>query len=277
MFPFERHNSIVLFLRIHAEVLLTNILTYVSITSLFATVPEKQYNERTGTKLNFIEYPTEVVMIAVHYYYRFKVSLDDVVELMSMRGFHLSHQTVHNWVQTFGVELGLKLRARRKGTSGSRRHVDPTYIKVEGRWCYLYRAIDKEGNLVDVYLSNVRDQAAAERFFKQAKNTTGIIPEQVTTDKEPALYPAIKNVFGNQTKHRDSKYMNNCIEQDHRGIKSRYKVMKGFKNIFCALIFCTAYEEIRQLFRMKNKTRSERRRVIDSKTQDFNSLFIATT
>src|SRR5436190_15916909 len=78
----------------------------------------KQFNERTGSKLNFIEYPTEVVMIAVHYYYRFKVSLDDVVELMLMRGFHLSHQTIHNWVQTFGVDLGLKLRQRRYGNVG---------------------------------------------------------------------------------------------------------------------------------------------------------------
>ena len=65
----------------------------------------RQHNERSGTKLNFIEYPTEVVMIAVHYYFRFKVSLDDVVELMAMRGFYLSHQTVRNWVQTFGVHL----------------------------------------------------------------------------------------------------------------------------------------------------------------------------
>ena len=86
-------------------------------------------------------------MLAVHYYYRFKVSLNDVVELMAIRGFSLSHQTIHNWVQTFGVELGLKLRCRRKGMSGKKWHVDATYIKVEGRWCYLYRAIDKEGNL----------------------------------------------------------------------------------------------------------------------------------
>ncbi len=78
----------------------------------------KQYNERTDSKLNFIEYPTEVVMIAVHYYYRFKVSLEDGVELMAMRGFYLSHQTVHNWCQTFGVELGLKLRSGRKGKCG---------------------------------------------------------------------------------------------------------------------------------------------------------------
>ena len=68
--------------------------------------------------------------------------------------------------------------------------------------------------------------------------------------------------------------MNNRIEQNHRGIKSRYKVMKGFKNIFCALIFCTGFEEIRQLFRMKNKTRAERRRIIVSKIDDFNKLFI---
>jgi putative transposase len=106
-------------------------------------------------------------------------------------------------------------------------------------------------------------------------NTTGFIPEQITTDKEPALYPAIKNVFGDETKHSDSQYMNNRLEQDHRGIKSRYKVMKGFKNIFSALIFCTAFEEIRQLFRMKNKTRAERRGIFSLRIQQFNELFLA--
>ena len=236
----------------------------------------KQYNERTGTKLNFIEYPTAVVMVAVNYYYRFKVSYDDVVELMAMRGFHICHQTIHNWVQTFGVELGLKLRSRRKGKAGAKWYVDATYLKIEGRWCYFYRAIDKEGGLVDVYLSDVKDQAAAEAFFEQAQNTTGITPEQITTDKEKALYPAIKNVFANKTNHRDSKYMNNVIEQNHRGIKSRCRVMKGFKNIFCALTFCTAFEEIRQFFRMKNKTRAKRRNIIASKISGFNELFVAT-
>ena len=77
----------------------------------------KQYNERTGTKLNFIEYSTEVVMITVPYYYRFKVSLDDV-ELMALRNIHLSHQTVHNWAQVFGVELVLKCHHSRKGKAG---------------------------------------------------------------------------------------------------------------------------------------------------------------
>jgi putative transposase len=232
----------------------------------------KQYNERTGTTLNFIQYPTEIVMLAVHYYYRFRNSLDDVVELMAMRGIHLSHQTIHNWSQTFGVDLGLKLREKRYNQAGNKWHADATYIRVEGRWCYLYRAIDKEGNLVDVYLSDLRDQAAAESFFRQAKNTSGITPIQITTDKEPALYPAIKNIFAADTKHRDRKYMNNNIESDHRVTKSRLSVLKGFKNIFCALNFCTVFEEIRQFFRMKNKTRAERRNLFASKMNDYQKI-----
>lgn len=96
----------------------------------------KQFNERSGFALNFIEFSTEVVMMVVHYYYRFKVSLDEVVELMVMRGFHLSHQTIHNWVQTCGVKLGLKCRARRQGKAGKKWHVDPTYLKIKGHWCY---------------------------------------------------------------------------------------------------------------------------------------------
>ena len=253
----------------HYELKKTTVLGY---KQYYCRHCDKQYNARTGTVFNFIQYRTEVVMLAVHYYYRFRNSLDDVVELMEMRGFHLSHQTVHNWSQTFGVELGLKLREKRYGQAGKKWHADATYLRVEGRWCYLYRAIDKEGNLVDVYLSDVRDQAAAEAFFIQAKNMTGITPNQITTDKEPALYPALKKVFGKTTYHRDSKYKNNCIEQDHRPIKTRLSVMKGFKNIFSALIFCTVFEEIRQFFRMKNKTRSERRRLILPRIYDLENL-----
>ncbi|MBP9726752.1 MAG: IS6 family transposase [Gammaproteobacteria bacterium] len=113
----------------------------------------KQYNERASTKLNFIEYRTEVVMLAIHHYFLYKLSLDDVVELMALRGFSLSHQTVHNWAQEFGVELGIKYPSQRKGKAGKRWHVDATSLKIEGRWCYLYRAIDKEGNLVDDYVN----------------------------------------------------------------------------------------------------------------------------
>lgn len=129
-----------------------------------------------------------------------------------------------------------------------------------------------------VVISDTRDQAVAEAFFKQAMKTTDVMPGQITTDKESALYPAINNIFGDKTKHRDSKYMNNRIEQNHRGIKSRYKPMKGFKDIWCAMIFCYAFEEIQQFFRMipfgaqANNTRAERRNMIVSKINNFNEL-----
>jgi len=182
---------------------------------------KKQYNERTGTPFNFISHRTEVAIMTLYYYYSFKMSLDDVVIIMALRGFHLSHQTVHNWIQTLGINVGIKLRKCRYKRCGAKWHVDPTYLKIEGRWCYFYRAIDKDGNLIDVYLSDVRDLAAAETFFEQAAKTSGVYPEKITTDKEPAFYSAVENVFGDYTDHRDSKYMNNILEQNHRGIKSR--------------------------------------------------------
>ena len=99
---------------------------------------QKQYNERTGTVFNFLEYPTEAVMLTVFFYYHFKVSLDDVVLLMQMRGFHLSHQTVHNWVQLLGVDVGIKCRKSRYKRNSAKWHIDCTYLKIEGRWCYFY-------------------------------------------------------------------------------------------------------------------------------------------
>ena len=144
----------------------------------------------------YIEYPTEMVTLAVYFYYRFRNSLDDVVELMALRNIHLSHQAVYNWAHRFGVSLVKQFRKKIVMVdSGPKWHVDPTYIRVEGRWCYLSRAIDKAGNLVDVYLSDVRDQEAAAQFFLQAESTTGITPDQLTTDKEPALESAIEDVL----------------------------------------------------------------------------------
>lgn len=104
-------------------------------------------------------------MIALFYYYHLGASLDKVVDAMAVRGFNMCHQTIQNWTQTFGIDVSLNLRKSRYRKSGDKIHVDATYIKVEGRWSYLYRAIDSDGNLVDVYLSDTRDLAAAERFL----------------------------------------------------------------------------------------------------------------
>ncbi len=107
--------------------------------------------------------------------------------------------------------------------------MDETYLKVRGRWCYLYRAIDRDGNLIDAMLSEHRDMKAAKAFFRSARATTGFRPDRVTTDGHGSYPRAIRTVLGKTVRHRTSAYLNNRLEQDHRGIKGRIRCMRGFK------------------------------------------------
>ncbi len=161
----------------------------------------------------------------------------------------------------------------RRGKMGQKWHVDSTEIRVQGRKCYFYRCIDKEGSLIDVYLSDTNNQDATEELFFPCQDLSGLDPEITTTDKEPALYPAMSEVFGDGTERRDVKCLNNLIEQDHRDPKSRYCVMNGFKNEFHALRFLGSYEEVRQMFNMNKKTRAHRREFNPSKIQQYYDLW----
>jgi len=116
-------------------------------------------------------------------------------------------------------------------------HADETYVKVDGRWCYLYRAIDADGTLVDSILSETRNMDAAKRFFTHARAVVGHTPEKVTTDGHDAYSRAIRETLGSQVHHRTSRYMNNRMEQDHRGVKQRYYPMRDFGSVASAARF----------------------------------------
>jgi len=211
----------------------------------------RKYNERTGTAFNFLEHPRDLVMLVVFWRLRYALSLRDVVELCLLRNVTLTHETIRDWEQRFAPYLTEKLKHRRKGKCSNRWHVDETYIKVGGAWVYYYRAIDRDGNLVDAMMSKTRSKKAAIRFFKQAKITTGVKPTCVTTDKLKSYAKAIRRACGRKVTHRTNKYLNNRIEQDHRGIKRRYGSTLGFKSFDCAEIFCSVVDETRQLFRKR--------------------------
>jgi putative transposase len=120
----------------------------------------------------------------------------------------------------------------------------PEMFLVHGHWRYLYRAIDRSGALVEVMRREHRDMAAAKAFFVSAKMVTGVTPDRVTTDGHESYPRAIRTTLGAGVRHRDSQYLNNRLEQDHRGVKGRYGPMRGFKCLRSAGRFCRAYDEL---------------------------------
>ena len=213
----------------------------------------RTYNERTGTPFNHLQVPTDIALLVVVWRLRYKLSLRDLAEMFLTRGFTFTHETVREWEARFAPLLTERLRAKRRGKAGTKWHCDETYVKVDGRWCYLYRAIDADGALVDSMLSETRDMDAAKRFFTQARTVVGHAPEKVTTDGHDAYPRAIRETLGPEVQHRTSRYMNNRIEQDHRGIKQRYDPMRGFGSFEAAARFCSAHDELRDQLRYRQR------------------------
>ncbi len=140
----------------------------------------------------------------------------------------------------------MKAARRKRHRVGRRWSVDETYVKVAGVWRYVYRAIDENGQVVDVLLRERRDTEAAVAFFEQAQQTTGVRPTIVTTDKAAAYPPALEQVLP-EAEHRTGKMEQQRIEQDHGHLKSRLRSMRCFKTVATAALFCQAHGFLRNL------------------------------
>src|SRR6201998_314407 len=152
----------------------------------------KQFNERSAGLLNRAQYPSDVIALVVLWRLRYKLSLRDLAEMFLTRGFIFTYEAVREWEAKLTPALAENLRRKRKGRVGRSWYIDETYIRVRGQWRYLYRAIDRDGALVDVMLSEYRDLAAAKAFFRSARMVTGITPARVTTDGHDAYPRAIR-------------------------------------------------------------------------------------
>ena len=209
------------------------------------------FNERTSTPFHSLEAPTDSVLLVVFWRLRYKLSLRDGAEMFLARGFVFTHETVRDWEERFAPLIADQLRTKRHGQAGKSWYVDEPSIKVRGKWCYLYRAIKHDGNLVDSRLSEKRDMDAAKQFFAQALAVVGHAPETVTTDGHRSYPRAVRETLGYEVAHRTNVYLNNRIEHDHRGIKQRYDPMRGFGSFASAARFCRAFDEVRQFFRIR--------------------------
>src|SRR4051812_6120629 len=241
----------------------------------------RTFNERTGTPFNFLEMPTDIVFQVVLFRLLFKLSLRDLMQLFLIRGYELSYETVRDWEARFAPLLADQVRRRRQGRVGRCWYVDETYLKVGGRWVYLYRTMDKQGQLIDSMLSPKRDMIAAQHFFRSAQTVAGRHPEQVTTDGHNSYPRAIAEVLGKRVKHRCSRYKNNRIEQDHRGLKQRYYPTLGFKSFRSAQRFCHSFDEVRNYFRPRRSpnefvSSAQRRHQFISKFAVLKTTFVTS-
>jgi transposase-like protein len=191
-------------------------------------------------------FPREVIAVAVRWYLRYGLSYRDVEELLSERGITVDHVTVFRWVQRFTPEF---IEAARlcSHTPGDRWFVDETYVKVAGRWAYLYRAVDQHGQVIDVLLSERRDLAAARRFFARALRA-GTVPAEVTTDRAPA-YPRVLDELIPSALHVTEQYANNRVEADHGRLKARLRPMRGLKRHRSARILAAGHALVQNIRR----------------------------
>jgi transposase-like protein len=170
--------------------------------------------------LKRLHYPLEVMLVCARWYAAYPLSFRHLEEMMQERGVFVDHSTVHRWALKILPVMALIFRRRKRPTGDSWR-MNETYIKVAGQWKYLYRAVDKSGDTVDFLLTAKRDLAAARRYLERAINLHGL-PDKITIDKSGANTAAIRSVNDDacvDIELRQSKYLNNIIEQDHRAVK----------------------------------------------------------
>src|SRR5499426_735952 len=183
----------------------------------------------------------EIMLWGVRWYVAYPISYRQLEEMMDEGGVAVDHSTLNRWVIKYAPEFEKQFRRRQRPVGRSWR-VDATYVKIKGKWAYLYRAVDKEGHTIDFLLTPNRDRDAAEAFLRKAIRTQGL-PEKVTIDKSGANTAAITHYNKTQKATiiiRHSKYLNNIVEQDHRAVKRLTRPMLGFKSFWAAR--CTIAE-----------------------------------
>ncbi|MFI6934307.1 IS6 family transposase [Streptomyces sp. NPDC050287] len=192
-------------------------------------------------------YPVEVISHCVWLYFRFPLSFREVEELMLERGVTVSYETVRRWCGKFGQRYASALR-RRRPRPGDKWHLDEVFIKINGRLQYLWRAVDQDGNILDILVQNRRDKAAARRFFRRLMKKTRTVPRGIVTDKLRSYGAAHREVMPS-VEHRSHKGLNNRAENSHQPTRQRERAMKGFRSAGGAQRFLSAFSSISPHFR----------------------------
>ena len=197
-------------------------------------------------------FPAEIISHGVWLYYRFCLSYRDVEELLFVRGILVTYEAIRKWCRKFGQAYANQLRRPR---SGDKWHLDEVFLTINGERHYLWRAVDQDGNVLDILVQSRRNKQAAKKFFRKLLKGLQYVARVIITDKLKS-YGAAKREILPGVEHRQSRYLNNRCENSHRPTRQREYRMQGFKSAGHAQRFLSAYGPIAQHFRPRRHLRS---------------------
>ena len=204
-------------------------------------------------------FPSDVIQRAVWLYLRFTLSLRDVEDLLAERGVEVTHETIRCWVDRFGTQISRRIRAMRPKPT-SRWHLDEMFVAIGGRQMYLWRAIDDEGEVMEVLLTSKRDKLAALRLMRKFLRKHGVLPTTIATDRHRA-YPAAFNAMALHVNHVRDKKSNNRMESSHVPVRRRERKRQGFKSARPAQRFLSMNAAAYNLFNLgRNLTTAQAHR-----------------
>ncbi|HJN46408.1 MAG TPA: IS6 family transposase [Vicinamibacterales bacterium] len=193
-------------------------------------------------------FPPEIISYAVWLYHRFSVSFRDVEDLLAQRGITVTYETIRQWCQTFGLAYARTLR-RRRGRMGDTWYLDELFLKIQGRRQYLWRAVDEDGDVIDILVQSRRDRRAAARFFRKLLTGQGCEPRRLITDKLRSYSAAHRTVMPSVV-HITDQYANNRAEVSHQPTRQRERQMRRFKSAAHAQRFLSVHGPVQNLFRV---------------------------
>ena len=184
-------------------------------------------------------FPPAIIQHTVWLYLRFTLSFRDVEDLMAERGVTVSYETIRRWVAHFGPIYARRRRARRP-SSTARWHRDEVFVSIAGRQMYLWRAVDDEGEVLDILVQARRDKVAALRLMRRLLKNQGLVPASIVTDRYRAYDAALRDL-GLSRIHRRGKRLNNRAASSHVPIRRRERKMQGFRSAGSAQRFLASY------------------------------------
>jgi len=193
-------------------------------------------------------FPSEIIQYAVWLYYRFNMSHRDIEDLLAERGIEVSYESIRSWCNKFGPQFARRLKKRHLGF-GDTFYIDEVFVKIQGKQKYLWRAVDQDGEVVDVFLQSRRDAATAKRFFKRLIRNHGDDPRKIVTDKLKSYGVAHRELIP-ESIHDTSKYANNRAELSHQPTRVRERGMRRFKSMQQAQRFLSAHAAVYNLFNL---------------------------